>query len=261
MRDIALTRAVSASLPRCELTYLPRQAIDIDLARRQHAAYETLLASLGFDIVRLPSLDEQPDAVFVEDAAIALDELAVVAPMGAPSRTAESATIAEALARFRPITHLVPPATLDGGDVLRAGRRLYVGQSRRTNAAAAHQLARVLAPYEYEVISVSVGGALHLKSACSFVGANSILANPEWVDVAPFAGFELITADPAEPWAASVLRARDSLVMQLGFPRTAATLRARAMAVHEIDLSELRKAEGGPTCLSILLTAETPETR
>lgn len=253
MKSVAITRPVSASLANCELTYLERVPIDIDLARRQHAAYEVLLESLGRQIVRLPALNEHPDAVFVEDAAIALDELAIVAPMGAASRSGESATVEAALARFLPVVHLTPPATLDGGDVLRAGRRVFVGVSRRTNRAAVEQLGSVLRPYDYEVVSVSVGGALHLKSACSYLGDDTMLLNPEWVDVAPFGSMELVAADTREPWAASVLDVGDTLLMPAGFPRTEGLLRALGRRVEVIDLSELRKAEGGPTCLSILV--------
>jgi dimethylargininase len=253
VKRIALTRQVSASISRCELTYLERSPIDPDRAREQHAAYESLLTSLGWQIVRLPTLDEQADAVFVEDAAIALDELAVVAPMGAASRTAESNTVEAALAHFMPVAHLTPPATLDGGDVLRAGRRLFVGLSRRTNAAAIDQLTQLLEPYEYEVIPVSVYGALHLKSACSWLGGDTVLANPDWLDAAPFAGMEIVPIDASEAWGAIVLHFDDHIVMPAGFPQTARLLADRGLEVHVIDLSELRKAEGGPTCLSILL--------
>jgi dimethylargininase len=244
---------VSASLAQCELTYLDRQPIDIDLARRQHAAYESLLESLDRQIVRLPVLDGHPDAVFVEDAAIALDEVAVVAPMGAPSRAGESRTAEEALARFLPVLHLPPPATLDGGDVLRVGRRVFVGMSRRTNRQAVEQLARLVRPYDYEVVGVSVGGALHLKSACTALDDRTLIANGEWIDLAPFAPLRIVPADGAEPWAASVLRVDDALIMPEGFPRTQSLIRERGYRVETIDLSELRKAEGGPTCLSILL--------
>ena len=254
MPDIAITRPVSASLARCELTYLEREPIDIGLARRQHAEYEALLERLGRQIVRLPLLDEHPDAVFVEDAAIALDELAIVAPMGAASRAGESPSVEATLARFLPVAHLVPPATLDGGDVLRVGRRVFVGLSRRTNRAAVEQLARVLQPYDYEVIGVSVGGALHLKSACTYIGRDALLANPDWVDTAPFTGMKIVHADRREPWAASVLWVNDTLVMPAGFPNTARLLRARGDRLEIVELSELRKAEGGPTCLSILLS-------
>jgi dimethylargininase len=250
---IALTRPVSASIARCELTYLDRTPIDLDRARQQHAAYEALLASLGWQIVRLPTLDDQPDAVFVEDAGLALDEIAVIAPMGAASRAAESRTVEDTLARYLPVRHLTPPATLDGGDVLRVGRRLFVGLSQRTNSAAVDQLAGLLDPYEYKVIPVSVAGALHLKSACSYVGGNALLANPEWLDVAPFAGMEILPVEPSEAWGASVLHDDGRIVMPSGFPRTARLLECRGLDVRVIDLSELRKAEGGPTCLSILL--------
>ena len=250
---IALTRAISASFARCELTYLERVPIDLDRAHRQHAAYEAVLESLGWTIVRLPALDEQPDAVFVEDAAIALDELAVVAPMGASSRAGESRTVEEALARYLPVTRLTSPATLDGGDVMRAGRRVFVGRSSRTNAAAVEQLRGLLAPYEYEVIPVDVKGALHLKSACSIVGERMLLANTEWVDLSPFAGLDLLTVDASEAWGASVLHTDGHVVMTAGFARTARMLTDAGLTVHAVDLTEIRKAEGGPTCLSILL--------
>ena len=253
MPRIALTRPVSASLAHCELTFLDRQPIDLDRARQQHAAYESLLASLGWQIVRLPALDNQPDAVFVEDAAIALDELAVVAPMGVASRTGESRTVEDALARFLPVSHLTPPATLDGGDVMRADRRIFVGLSRRTNISAIDQLTRLLEPYDYEVISVSVRGALHLKSACSYLGDDTLLANVDWIDTAPFRGMEILPVDASEAWGASVLNAQGHIVMPADFPRIARLLERRGLGVEVIDLSELRKAEGGPTCLSILL--------
>lgn len=253
MPRIALTRPVSASLAHCELTYLDREPIDLERARAQHAAYEDVLRSIGFVIERLPTLDDQPDAVFVEDAAIALDEVAVVAPMGAPSRAGESASVAEALRRWLPVKYLSPPATLDGGDVLRVDRRLFVGCSRRTNGVAIDQLGQLLAPYGYEVIAVPVTGALHLKSACSYIGDNTLLANSEWLDLTPFQGMHLMSVDASEAWGASVLHVGNHIVMPAGFPRTCQMITLRGRQVHEVDLSELRKAEGGPTCLSILL--------
>lgn len=252
---IALTRSISATFAQCELTYLEREPIDLDRARRQHDAYEALLVSLGWTIDRLPPLDDQPDAVFVEDAGIALDELAVVAPMGAASRAGESRSVEEGLARYLPVQRLTPPATLDGGDVLRVGRRLFVGLSRRTNEAAVQQLRLLLAPHDYEVVGVPVLGALHLKSACTYVGDNALLANHEWVDLRPFSGMHTLSVDASEAWGASVLLAGDEIVMLTGFPRTCRMLAVTGRKVHEIDLSELRKAEGGPTCLSILLSA------
>ena len=159
----------------------------------------------------------------------------------------------EALARYLPVTRLTAPATLDGGDVMRAGRCVFVGRSSRTNDAAIGQLQELLAPYEYDVVPVDVKGALHLKSACSIVGDRTILANPEWTDLTPFAGFDVLAVDGSEAWGASVLHTDGHVVMPTGFPRTARMLAAKGLTVHEVDLTEIRKAEGGPTCLSILL--------
>jgi dimethylargininase len=255
---IALTRPISASLARCELTYLDRHPIDLARARQQHAAYEAVLTAIGFTIVRLPVLDDQPDAVFVEDAGIALDEIAVVAPMGTASRAGESRSVEEALSRYLPVTRLMSPATLDGGDVMRAGRRLFVGVSRRTNRAAVEQLEQLLAPYDYEVIPVPVQGALHLKSACTTVGERTVVVNENWVDLSPFAGMRLLHVDPSEAWGASVLATDGQVVMPTGFPLTKAMLGSEGLTVHEVELSEIRKAEGGPTCLSILLPRVVP---
>ena len=253
MPRIALTRPISASFARCELTYLERVPIDLDRARRQHAAYEAVLESLGWTIVRLPPLDEQPDAVFVEDAAIALDELAVVAPMGASSRAGESRSVEEALARYLPVARLTPPATLDGGDVMRAGRRVFVGRSRRTNAAAIDQLrttARAL-----RVRSDFRGRERRAPPQVRLLDRRRPDAAREhdWVDLSPFAGLKVLPVDASEAWGASVLHADGHVVMPTGFPRPRGCSATRGSTVHEVDLTEIRKAEGGPTCLSILL--------
>jgi dimethylargininase len=179
--------------------------------------------------------------------------LAVVAPMGASSRAGESRSVEEALARYLPVARLTTPATLDGGDVMRAGRRVFVGRSRRTNTAAIDQLRTLLEPYEYEVIAVDVSGALHLKSACSIVGDRTLLANTDWVDLSPFAGLKVLAVDASEAWGASVLHADGHVVMPTDFPHTVRMLGDEGLTVHEVDLTEIRKAEGGPTCLSILL--------
>jgi dimethylargininase len=248
---IALTRPVSASLARCELTYLARQPVDVAAARRQHAEYERLLASLGARVVRLPALDDLPDATFVEDAAVVLDELAIVAPMGAPSRAGESESVASALAAYRPVGRLELPATLDGGDVVRVGRTLFVGRSGRTNDAAIEQLARVVHPHGYTVTPVRISGALHLKTAVTCIGRDTLLANREWVDLAPFGSLRVV--DVAEPWAADALALGDTVVLPRSFPATAALLASHGFRVATVDLSELQKAEAGATCLSIIL--------
>lgn len=254
-RLVALTRAVSPAFDRCELSHLDRRPIDVALAERQHAAYEALLGELGCELQRLPAAPELPDSVFVEDTAVVVDELAVIARPGAPSRRGETSAVAAALSRYRPLVDISAPATLDGGDVLRVGRRLFVGLSARTNEAGIAQLTRHLAPRGYEVVGVPVGGCLHLKSAVTLVAGGVLLLNAGWVDSASLVGHERIEVDPTEPFAANALRVADTVVMPAAFPRTRARLEAAGIAVRTVDVSELAKAEGGVTCCSIVLAA------
>ena len=251
----AITRGVSASLADGELTFRDRTPIDIALARRQHQGYEAALISLGVRIDQLPADDAFPDAVFVEDVALVLDEIAIVTTPGAASRVGEAQSMARAVGKYRPVKHLAAPATLDGGDVVRIGKTLYVGRSSRTNQSGIDQLGALLSPLGYTVLAVEVAGALHLKTACTYAGRGVLLANPEWAATNIFRDVEVLPVDATEPWGGSVLEINDTLVMAASFPRTRAALEARGFKVVPVDLSELQKAEGGPTCLSIVFDA------
>lgn len=255
MSLIALTRAVPDAIARCELTHLERVPIDLEAARRQHEAYQRVLAACGCAVVPIPSAHALADSVFVEDAAVVLDGVAIVTRPGASSRRAETAGVAAALAPFRSLVRISAPATLDGGDVLRLGRTLYVGVGSRTNDAGAAQLEAAAAPHGYEVVRVPAGPCLHLKSAVTSIGPDAILVNPAWADPARFAGCRAITVDPAEPFAANVLLVQGTILCAAQFPRTADRLRAAGLTVQPIDRSELAKAEGGLTCCSLLLEA------
>lgn len=263
MGRIALVREVSDSIVRCELTHLDRTPIDVARARAQHAEYCAALRAAGCEVVEVPALHDQPDAVFVEDCAVVLDEIAVITRPGAASRRAEVESVAEALARFRPLARIVDPGTLDGGDVLRVGRTLFVGETPRSNATGIAQLRALLAPHGYAVVAVPVKGCLHLKTGVSQVGGalrsgvaevapGVLLINPEWVDPAPFAGYELIEVDPAEPMAANALRVGDAVVFPESYARTAQRLAARGIVPRLVPADELGKAEGGVTCCSVV---------
>ena len=235
---------------RCELTYLERQEIDIARASEQHAAYVRCLREFGLVVCELPADPALPDCVFVEDPAVVVDEVAVIALMGAESRRPEAEAMAEALAPFRRLCRMRAPATLDGGDVFRVGRTLFAGISQRTNREGIAQLTAAVAPYDYEVRPVEVRGCLHLKSGACHVGGETLLVNRDWVDVSAFAGYDLI--DVEEPWAADVLAIGDIVLMPDGFPKTRAVLERRGFAVRTIDVSELQKAEAGVTCMSVI---------
>ncbi|MEP6715408.1 MAG: arginine deiminase family protein [Terriglobia bacterium] len=248
----ALTRAVSPSLTACELTWLPRQPIDIELAIQQHHAYERALSGLGLHIISLPAEPALPDSMFVEDPLLVLDEIAILTRMGAVSRRAEGETLAAAIAPFRALHRLTEPATLEGGDVMRIGRDLYVGLSGRTNEAGIDRLRTAVEPFGYRVIAVRMNGCLHLKSACCFAGDGVLVANPAWLDLAPFCDLEVLPVPDDEPGAANVLRIHDTLLMPACFPKTEALLRSKGFNVQTVDISELIKAEAAVTCSSVI---------
>jgi dimethylargininase len=252
---IALMRDVPPTLARCELTFHEREPIDFERAVAQHAAYATLLRSLGLEVVELPADPAFPDCCFVEDVAVVLDELALVTRPGAVSRRGEVAVIEAALARYRPIETTAAPATLEGGDVLRVGRSLYVGRSGRTNAEGIARLRAVAEPLGYLVVPVTVTGCLHLKSAVTALDDLSVLVNRAWLDPEPLAGLELVDVAPEEPGAANVLRVAGCVIVHPGFPRTLERLAARGCAVRELDISEFLKAEAALTCKSLLFAA------
>ena len=248
----ALTREVSPALASCELTFLDRAPIDVGRAAVQHDAYCAVLLSLGLDVVRLPAEPALPDSCFVEDAAIVTDEVAVLASMGADSRRGEVDAVAAALAPDRTIARIARPARIDGGDVLVVGRRVFVGQSGRTDAAGARALAEALAPFGYEVTPVTVSGCLHLKSAVTVLDPGTLIVNAGWIDVAPLLGYDRVDVDPAEPWAANVLAVAGRVIAHRGFPRTLERLVSRGYDLQPVDVSEFLKAEAGVTCKSIV---------
>jgi dimethylargininase len=247
-------REVSPSLGRCELTFLPRELLDLDRARTQHRALEQALAALGCVVERVPAEPDLPDAVFVEDTVVVVDEMAVVTRPGAPSRRAETASVARALARYRPLVSIAEPGTLDGGDVLRLGKRIFVGRSNRSNEAGIEALRAALSGFGYSVTAVPVSGCLHLKSAVTEVGPGTVLLNPEWVDAAVFSGATVLEVDPDEPFAANAQRVGDAVVFPAAFPRTGERLRRAGIRIVAIDLSELAKAEGAVTCCSVVFS-------
>ena len=249
----AVMRGVPPTLARCELTHLQREPIDLARAIVQHAAYADLLRSLGLEVVELPADPAFPDCCFVEDVAVVLDEAALVTMPGAPSRRGEAPAVADALARWRRLERTELPATIEGGDVLRIGRRLFVGRSARTNEAGIARLAAFAGPLGYDVVPVNVTGCLHLKSAVTALDHERVLANTGWIDPAPFAGLEIVPVAPDEPGAANVLRVAGLVIAHPGFPRTLERISALGYAVHPLDVSEFVKAEAALTCKSLLL--------
>lgn len=252
---IAITRAVSARLAECELSFVDRHPLDVLVAQQQHGAYVDALRALGCEVVELPAQDAFPDSVFVEDVAIVLDEVAVMTRPGATSRREEGLSVAPVLAQHRELLAIQAPGTLDGGDVLRVGCDIFVGESARSNAAGITQLRELLVPYGYRVQGVATRDCLHLKSAVTAVADDTLLINPAWVDKAPFAAYRLIEIDPGEEHAANTLRIGQGVIQPDCFPRTRQRLLDAGIAVTTVDVSELQKAEGAVTCCSLVFAA------
>ena len=254
-KKLALTREVAPSIVDCELTFLGRAPIDFKKAQEQHAKYRAALALAGAEVIHLENPAGLPDAVFVEDPAIILDEIAVVTRPGAASRLREADDFAAILPRYRTVIgRLGEPATLDGGDVLTVGKTLFVGLSRRTNSEGVRQLQEHIRPLGYRVQTVDVPICLHLKTGCSFLGERTLLVNPIWVSPrtfqGPFQGFRVLETDPSEPFAANALLVGETILYPAGYPKTRGLLAEAGFRVTEVDISELQKAEAGLTCMS-----------
>src|ERR1700681_3387327 len=189
---IAITREISPAIERCELTHLTRQTIDVGKALAEHQAYEQRLREAGYRLERLSAGAGMPDSLFVEDIAVVFDEVAIITRPGALSRRAETAAVAEALRAYRPIRSIDPPGTIDGGDVLTVGTRVFVGESGRTNRSAIAQMESILAPHGYTVLGVPVRGCLHLKSAVTAIAGDRLLINRDWAPSEPVQPLRLL---------------------------------------------------------------------
>jgi dimethylargininase len=251
---IALTHIPSPHMQACERTFVPQAAIDHARAVEQHAAYCQALRESRAEVVTLQVNERLPDCAFIEDTAIVLDEVAILCSMGADSRRDEPAGIEPVLRRYREVERLGLPATLEGGDVLRVGRTFLVGQSCRTNAAGITLLSSIVGHYGYQVAAVPVHGCLHLKTACTALPDGRLLANPAWIDTSALAAYELVSVPQSDPWGANVLLARSRVLMPAAHQPTAELLDGLGFTVQSIDVSEFAKAEGGVTCLSLLIS-------
>src|SRR5437868_692986 len=201
----AIVREVSPALLQCELTFVAREPIDLAYARAQHEAYIKALEASGVSVITMPADPVLPDAVFVEDAAVILDEIAVMARPGAITRRQEVAAVSDVVGQYRMLEYISEPGTIDGGDVLRIGQTCFVGLSSRTNQAGARQFAAIATNAGYEVKEVPVTGCLHLKTAVTHLSDDLILINPAWVDRSFFDDYLCLTVSPHEPFAANCL--------------------------------------------------------
>lgn len=247
----AFVREPSPKLAEGELTHLRRVPVDLGLAQQQHRAYRDCLERLGVTVDLLPPAPDLPDAVFVEDTVVMVDDVAVITHPGALSRRPEIDTVrAELEAEGYPLREITPPATLDGGDVLLLGDVVYVGRSSRTDDDAIAQLRDLMVPFDRRVVPVDVTHALHLKTAATALPDGRVIAVRDWFDSAAIAA-EIL--DAPEPQGANVLSVNGTVVVAADAPRTAELVRTLGFPVEVLDISEFQKVEAGLTCLSVLV--------
>ena len=250
---LAVTREISPRFDECEITHIERTPINVKIARTQHRGYVDALKLLGCTVLELPAEVNLPDSVFVEDTAFILPEAAVITRPGADSRKPETESIVRALFPHIKLLYIHEPATLDGGDVLVLGRKVFIGLSTRSNPEAINQLNNLLSKYGYSVTGVQLYDCLHLKSAVTRVDDKTLLINKDWVDVLHFKEFDLIEVDPTEPYAANCLPIGSSIIYSNAFPKTRKKLEERGCRIVSVEVDELAKAEGAVTCCSLIL--------
>jgi len=235
---------------------------DYEKALDQHAAYAGALRACGLAVTVLEADERFPDSVFIEDTAVVCEKTAVITRPGAPSRRGEEETVTAALAAFYPrLEAILPPGTLEGGDVMRAGDRFYVGLSERTNEEGARQFAAILRRHGYEVVLVPLREILHLKTGVAYLENNHLLASGEFLGHSPkgtgvvarplFSSFDIIPVPTGEEYAANSLWINGKVLVPSGFPATMSLIEKSGYKAVALDVSEFRKLDGGLSCLSL----------
>ena len=253
---MAITHLPSPELQHCELTFLESEPIGIEKANEQHQNYRAMLERCGAQVIVLDANLDLPDSVFVEDPIIVFDEVAVLTSMGVASRRKESNYMEKVFSKYRKIERISLPAKIEGGDVLKIGKKIFVGDSSRTNQEGIDGLRAIIEPYGYEVFAVKVTGCLHLKTGATALDDQTIFINSDWVDAKAFKGFAKVEALKEEPFGANVLKIGTILCMNEAFPKSIALIKSLGYTVDSVNISEFVKAEAGLTCMSVPFTME-----
>jgi dimethylargininase len=225
---------------------------DFGTALVQHREYIRALESCGLEVRVLEADTGHPDAVFVEDVAVCVPGCAIIARPGAPSRMGEESGMSGILGdHYSRIETIVPPGTLEGGDVMMAGNHCFVGLSNRTNRDGAGQLGQVLGALGIGMTRVPLRDGLHLKTSMSYLENQTLLLIDEWYGYPDFQRFRRIRVPQGEEYAANSLWINGTVLMPSGFPGTAEAVKMAGYPVIGLKMSEFRKLDGGLSCLSL----------
>ena len=234
-----LTTTISVTPPRYELLL------------EQHDTYLETLKSCGLEVTLLDPLPDYPDAYFVEDTAVVTPDVAVITNPGAKARKGEEDFMAPVLAGFRKTERILAPGTVDGGDVLQVDNHFLIGLSERTNKEGAGQLGRILESCGKTWATVEVGAGLHFKSSVNYVGKNTLLVTADFADHPALGKYDKIVLEKVEAYAANTLLVNGHLLTPAGFPAARQKLETLGLKIIQLETSEVRKMDGGLTCMSI----------
>jgi dimethylargininase len=250
---LALVRPPGDSFARALSHHPDASSIDPERARAQHAVYRETLERLGVNVIQLPVDEALPDSCFVQDLAIVVNGRALLCRPGAESRRPEVGGMEDAVrAVAGAVERVEDPATLEGGDVLRVGETLIAGASKRTNEAGIETLERFASP-DANVARAEVREPfLHLLSGMS-AADGAVVGSSALIDQEAFDGLERLPVPDEEAAGCNFVALGDDVIMVAGYPSIRKLLEGRGLSVHEVDLSEFAKADGGPTCLSLLV--------
>lgn len=226
---------------------------DPALFRRQHSCYLEVLRRSGVRVTLLDALEDYPDSVFVEDAALCIGDTAIALRPGAASRAGETPAIRSALdASFERVIELPGHGTVEGGDILLTESEAFVGLSSRTDQQGFDALAEVLSGLGYITRKVNMPPSiLHFKTACGLLDETTVFATAALHSTGCFDGYRIVEAIPGEEAAANLVRVNNVVLCSTGYPRTAALLMDAGYEVVQVDISQAAKIDGGLSCLSV----------
>ncbi len=246
----AVVRPVPDSYDRCVRTNVEK--LDVALAKRQHAEYCKTLQKLGLKLIWIEGDNNLPDSCFVEDTAVIFGEKAIICNIKIKSRGKEVVEVAKVLEKLKETYYIKPPATIDGGEVLKIEDKVFVGLSTRTNLHAIHQIRKILENSNLETVPVKVHNVFHLKSACTYLGNNCVIFSKGHFDTDILRDYKKIVVPRDEEYAADCLAVNRTILMAKGYPKTKKLVEKEDFSVRELEMSEFRKGEGALTCLSII---------
>ncbi|MBI5359443.1 MAG: hypothetical protein HZA48_02550 [Planctomycetes bacterium] len=248
----AIVRGVAGTYDKCVKPGARKQEIDVELAIEQHNAYCAILENMGLELMKIPADGRFPDCCFAEDPGIIFGQKAVISRMKTASRAGETTSIKKALSIHKKIFEIRAPGTIDGGDVLKAGNRVYIGLSKRTNLSAIRQVESFISKDGYEIIPVKIRNTLHLKTVCTHIGNNCMVIAPGHFDDGIFADYDIIRVPKNESYSANCLAINGKVIIPRGFPKTKALIENKGFKTIQAGMSEFEKGGGSLTCLSIV---------